>query len=216
MSRLAFCVTVWVFFLSARPVAAASAETYFPLHVGNSWTYVGDGGSTRQFTIIAAQEVQGNTYYQFDDCYQACGFPGWRAEGGVDLLLRYDAESSNVLQYCPSSKQDIVRLDFSGEMWGAFGNQLVQSGISRTVPAGAFDDCLQFDYATLVFCGEFHEILAPGVGTVAFFSSWDGEFQLQDYTIVPEPSTLVLGSMGALALLTSARRTRKRVPRRWR
>jgi hypothetical protein len=210
MSRFAFCVAVWAFWLSVGRVEAAWGETYFPLQVGNSWTYVGEGGSTKRFTIVGTQEIEGNTYYRFDDCYQACGFPGWHSEGGVDLLFRHDTESSKVLQYCPSSKQDLVRLDFSGEMWGAFGNQLVQSGLSRTVPVGAFDDCLEFQYGMLVFCGVFREILAPGVGTIAFFSSWDGEFQLQNYTIVPEPSTFALSSMGALGFLACAWRKRRR------
>jgi hypothetical protein len=194
---------------AGRRAEAGWADEYYPLHVGNSWTYLGDDRATRTFTLIAAQTVDGTTYYEFDDCFQACGFPGWHPEDGVDLLLRYDAESAKVLQYCPCNKQDIVRLDFSGQMWGPCGNQLVQSGFSRAVPAGAFDDCVQFEYAMLVDCGVFHEILAPGVGTIAFFSSWEGEFQLQSYLIVPEASTLVLSSMGALALLIYAWRRRR-------
>lgn len=190
----------------------ASAETYFPLHVGNSWTYLGDGGSTKTFTIVGTREISGNTYYLFDDCYTACGFPGSDPGEKVDMLFRHDPASGNVLQYCPLLDKDIVRYDFSGDVWGPYGNQLVESGVSRTVPAGQFDDCVVFEYAMLVDCGVFYETLAPGVGTTEFYSSWDGDYQLQSFTIIPEPSALVLVLVSAAALVAYLCRCEFRTP----
>jgi hypothetical protein len=118
------------------------------------------------------------------------------------IVAEKGRESGQLLQYDPSNDVDVVRYDFSGDLWGPCGNQLTERDFDCTVPAGHFENCVRFDYATYVDCGVFHETLAADVGSVAFFSSSDGAFRLQRFTIVPEPSTLVaLLSMGLAALL---------------
>jgi hypothetical protein len=66
-----------------------------------------------------------------------------------------------------------------------------------------------FEYATLVDCGVFHETAAPGVGTIEFYSSWDGTSQLQSYLIVPEPATslhlLITAIVGAVGYCSAFR-----------
>ena len=162
-----------------REAKADTHQHYFPLNVGNSWTYVNDSnGSTKTFTIIGTQEINGHTYYQFDDYFSVCGFSG--------DCFRYDPNSDKVLQY--NGSEDVVRYDFSGNKWGEYGNQLIDIG-SCTVPAGDFNDCYSFQFAMDVWCGLFYETLAPGVGNVE--SDIDGaEFELQsyavDYTVVDE------------------------------
>jgi len=49
----------------AGEARATLAETYFPLNVGNSWTYT-NGTEELTFTIIGTEEIAGHTYYKFD------------------------------------------------------------------------------------------------------------------------------------------------------
>ena len=76
MMKLA--LSVWVLFFTMAGATGTQANThrhYFPLNVGNSWTYVNsEDGSTKTFTIIGAQEINGHTYYKFDDynCKRLC------------------------------------------------------------------------------------------------------------------------------------------------
>ena len=159
---------------------------YLPLNVGNSWTYVNIGdGSTKTFNIIDTEEINGNTYFKFDDYFRVFGFPGFL--GSEQQLFRYDPKSDKVLQYLCSKDKDIVRYDFNvnplsniGDMWGDYGNQLVLTGLDCTVHAGEFHDCFKFRFATLVDCGVFYEILAPSVGVIENAQG----FELQSYTIL--------------------------------
>jgi hypothetical protein len=164
---------------------AESHRNYFPLNVGNSWTYT-DGTEEKTFTIIGTEQINGHTYYKFDDYVSVCGFPGYGSYPAEDsnTLFRYDPCSDTVLQYWPSRNEDVVRYDFSQNMWGECGNQLIQKGHSCMVPAGIFDNCCTFQFAMLVYCGLFYETLAPGVGNIAFETSWIGSFELQSYTII--------------------------------
>ena len=171
--------------LAQATTKAGMAQQYLPLEVGNSWTYVGEDRSIKQFSVIATKELHGHIYFLMDDWFSPCCFPGYSDEG--DILLRYDTDADQVLQYDPQGEEELVRYDFSDRPWGACGNQRTESGLTVIVPAGQFEDGVSFEYATDVRCGVFHETLAPGVGPVAFYSSWEGNFLLEGFTIVPEP-----------------------------
>jgi len=190
---------MWVLFFTMGGATSAQADThqrYFPLNVGNSWTYINSGdASTKTFAIIGTEEINGYTYYKFDDYVRVCGFPGGSEYPDDDILFRYDPDSDKVLQYCSSTSEDLVRFDFSGDMFGEYGCQMIETNISCTTPAGEFHNCSKFEFAMTVDCGEFFETLAPGLGNVEFieFSSSQGHFKLQDYTggWVPEDIEIV-------------------------
>jgi len=171
--------------------AGQSHHNYFPLSVGNSWTYKdANGMQETTFTIIDTKEINGHTYYKFDDYVSVCGFPGFEPNSPAEdsnTLFRYEPYSDRVLQYWPSIKEDRVRYDFSQDMWGEGGNQLTETGLSCMVPVGDFNDCCKFQFAMNLACGDFNEILAPGVGNIAFETTPTGGFELQSYTIVSEP-----------------------------
>ena len=71
------------------------AQQYLPLQVGNSWSYVGEDQSTRQFNVIGTKELDGRSYFLLDDWYSPCCFPGHSDD--VDILFRYDARRQT---YC--------------------------------------------------------------------------------------------------------------------
>ena len=185
---------------------AGMAQQYVPLQVGNSWTFVGENQSTRQFTVLETRELDGRAYFLLDDWFSPCCLPGHNDD--ADILFRYDPDGERLLQCNPLSQEDLVRYDFSGNLWGNCGHQLTETGLSVTVPAGQFDDAVHFAYATLVDCGIFHETLAPGVGPVTFYSSWQEDYALQEFTIVPEP--VGLGGyflLSGVLLIVRARRS---------
>lgn len=205
---------IWCLLLMlTQPKAEAGmAQQYLPLEVGNSWTYVGEDQSIKQFGVIGTKQLHGRSYFLMDDWFSPCCFPSHNDE--VDILLRYDTDADQVLQYNPQSEEELVRYNFSGEPWGACRHDLSETGLSVNVPAGHFEDGIRFAYATIVDCGIFHETLAPGVGPVVFYSSWEGNFLLEDFTVVPEPTGLAGYSLlGAALLLRHARRS-ARLPRR--
>ena len=191
-------LSIWVLFFTMDGATNTQADThqhYFPLNVGNSWTYVkSDDGSTKTFTIIGTEEINGHSYYKFDDYVRVCGFPGCDPESCVpedtDMLFRYEPNTDKVLQYRSSTNEDLVRYDFSGNRWpDGYGNQLIETGVSCTVPAGQFDNCCIFEFAMTVDCGEFFETLALGVGNVRF-TEFCEHFELHSYTIVPGPAMI--------------------------
>ena len=185
--RARLCVLLTAAWLTFTSLCRGQVETYVPFHVGDSWTYVNDEGATRVFSVISEREINGVTYFEFDDFFSPCGFPGWPEGEEVEFLFRRGQDSNLLFQHDLATASDVVRYDFSGDPWGPFGNQLVDTGLAYVTPAGVFGDSVRFNYATLVDCGVFHETLAPGIGTVGFYSSWEGEYRLQSYAIVSEP-----------------------------
>ncbi len=176
-----------------------SHQNYFPLAVGNSWTYT-DGTEQKTFTIVGVQEINGQTYYKFDDYFSLC-WPQvtWERE----VLFRYDSASDRVLMCL--SRKEVTRYGFSGDLFFALGDglidgHLVQTGVSCNVLHREFDNCLSFKFVG-IDCGPdaygFGEYLAPNVGIIKFVvpggpciggGPEEGDratFQLQSYTIKP-------------------------------
>jgi len=182
-------IAVSVLATSIKPAQAQSHQNYFPLNIGNSWTYT-DGAEEKTFIITGTEQINGHTYYKFDDYVRICGFPGYDSypPDDNDIFFRYDPCSDTVLQYWPSINEDRVRYDFSQNTWGDGGNQLIQTGLTCTVPAGTFDSCCKFRFATDLACGDFNEMLAPGVGNIRFDTPETGTFELKRYTIASPPS----------------------------
>ena len=178
------------------PVASAAADglqgdfarTYFPLSVGNSWTYT-NGAQEKTFTIVGTEQMNGHTYYLFDDFYHPWPLPQEDVPPEEGLLLRYDSDADSVLQYFRPLGEDIARYDFSGDRWGGSFSVLEEMG-SYTVPAGQFDDCCTFmHFSPWCWCTCGRETLAPGVGTIAFTEHAEPDrpvYELQYYTVVSE------------------------------
>jgi len=219
MKRTILMALVLVLAGCQRQAKATLAETYFPLNVGNSWTYT-NGTEELTFTIIGTEEIDGHTYYVFDDYFNIFPPPPngeWRVTRGRETLFRYDSESDRVLMIWAG--EDAVRYDFMGTGWyseaaGGGWCRLKQSGVTCNVPAGEFSDCInfQFDWWPGEEPDEYAhgEYLAPGVGNIKFvrpggdylglIEGQDVTFELLSYTIIPEPGTILLLGLGGLLL----------------
>ncbi len=181
---------------------ASIVENYFPFHVGNQWTYT-DGTKELTFSIIGTQEINGHTYYKFDDYFSA-GLGGDGQTMGTEVLLRYDRELDAVLMYFHFRGEDvdITRYNFGGGRWAMAGLEcrFKQRGVTCDVPAGQFSDCTNFQflgYDAGPDCYGYGEYVAPGVGCVKYVvpggaclgtDQKEGDlvtFQLRSYQILP-------------------------------
>jgi len=221
MKRTILMALVLVLAGCQRQARATLAETYFPLNVGNSWTYT-NGTEELTFTIIGTEEIDGHTYYKFNDYFNIGPPPPdgeWSVTRGRETLFRYDlAEDRIIMRIGPHDYDyEITRYDFTGNEWnpstGIGWCQLTQIGITCKVPAGEFSNCIKFgvgesyDYPDTYIQGEY---LALNVGNVKFvrpgsdyYGLIEGQwvtFELQSYTIIPEPVTILLLGLGGLLL----------------
>jgi hypothetical protein len=208
--------------LAACQVQAGMSEVYFPLNVGNSWTYT-NGTEDVTFTIIGTEEIDGFTYYKFNDFFNIYPPPPDGEDKvtiGREALFRYDSEADRVLMIW--AEEDVIRYDFRGGEWtgGVSGiSRLKQSGITCNVSAGQFLGCINFQFDLFPDEGPdaaaHGEYLAPNIGVIKFVrpgGSITGlpegarvTFELKSYTIVPEPMTIFLFGLGGLFI----RRKRK-------
>ena len=183
--------------------------------MGNSWTYTnyfvepidpneppppappppGPQKVEFTFTIIGTEEIDGHTYYKFDDYFSIfLPVPGEdiRVTVGREVLFRHDLIADRVLMY-RGLVDDKIRYDFTGNEWydQPLGwCRIRQVGIVCDVPAGEFSDCINFQFGeSYSHPGEYAygEYLAPGVGTIKYVNR-SSTFVLQSYTIVPEPA----------------------------
>ena len=218
--RLVCAGLIGLSLLAAAASVRAGNEHYLPLEVGNSWTYTTwtykNGTEEITFTITGTEEINGHTYYKFNDYFCVfCYCPSAPTMGamGRECLLRYDAASDNILMY--HDGEEIVRYDFSGNHWLSpyFGGDLKQTGVTRSVPAGEFNDCYSFGFLWTLNGALLGEYLAPNVGVVKYVApscyyayGAEGEtvtFELKSYRIGPieagvdiEPNTINLKSKG--------------------
>ena len=201
-----------------KEARATLAETYFPLNVGNSWTYT-NGTEELTFTIIGTEEIGGHTYYRFDKYFSVLP-PLPNGEVSIILTnvsLRYDLIANRILRRGYGA-DEFIRYDFTGDEWdpgtGIGGCQLKEIGLVCDVPAGEFSDCIKFQFGLHPSAGPdaaaYGEYLAPNVGVIKFvmpggdypdrLEGQDITFVLESYTIIPEPVTLLLFGFGVLFL----------------
>jgi hypothetical protein len=147
------------------------SSTYFPLKVGNTWYYDSPTPQTNPWamkTIISSFEYYDAVYYK------------WTYGEGVDLEdnIRADDQGNilNLKNNCEYLWFDFTQDSGSTYIYGhpdTFGentylyNVFVRKNISTEVPAGVFDDCIQFIFdIPQVKDEETCYTFAPNVGLV--------------------------------------------------
>jgi hypothetical protein len=136
-----------------------SLALYFPLHVGNWWTF----SKSMTETIFDTVRISDNLYFQFDQ------YRHFR-----NALLRMTSDNKLVLR---DNTTEQVWLDFSaniGDNWkvtapggGSEWTVHLQSKTDTvTVPAGTFTNCYRFWFQFNGADNDWVEWYAPGVGPV--------------------------------------------------
>lgn len=127
-----------------------SLASYYPLHVGNSWTY---GSHTE--TIVDTQRIEGNLYFLFND----------------GTLKRMTEDNKIFVKH---KETEYVWCDFGanvGDSWltfdGCFEVTLDDKESTIEVPAGIFTNCYEFFYECCAIDCNQRQWYAPNVGCVA-------------------------------------------------
>jgi len=236
MKRVILIAAVLALAVWEKEAKATLAEIYFPLNVGNSWTYtnyLGEPDPRRPppsieltFTIIGTEEIDGYKYYKFNDYFNIFPpVPGSNPFGndyeitmGSETLFRYDPTTDTIIMAPHSGSPIAIRYNFTNAEWDpgfAIGlSRLRQDNVTCDVPAGEFLDCINFQFNWCdcegLDAATYGEYLAPNVGNIKFvmpggdyLDLLEGQyvtFELKSYTIVPEPSSLLLFGLGGLML----------------
>jgi hypothetical protein len=216
MKRMILIAAVLVLAGWERDVKATLAEIYFPLSVGNSWTYtnyLGEPGEPDPrrpppsieltFTIIGTEEIDGYIYYKFDNYFSILPPPPNGDEFMIlkNILFRSDLITDKVLSY-GSIEDDRIRYDFTGDKWnpdtGIGWCQLKETNVTCNVPAGEFSDCIKFQFGLYPSAGPdaaaYGEYLAPNIGMIKFVrpgGDYPDRLEGQDVTFILKSYTIV-------------------------
>ena len=122
---------------------------YFPLHVGNKWTYINRNPphDTLNVKITGLKKIKGYTYYRFNLLAYMV------SENDIDLkefYVRMDYNKEIVYCFDNDSRKEYVRYDFNRSEHEGYPGvndhgwfiSSRDSGIS--IPAGTFTDCIVF------------------------------------------------------------------------
>ena len=83
-------IAVLLFILTTVTDVYASHQNYFPLAVGNSWTYINYyDSSTITLTITRAELINGRVYYVFNDYFDVLIHSDtWPVTEGEEVFMR--------------------------------------------------------------------------------------------------------------------------------
>ena len=170
------------------PVAPENAGLgYFPLQVGNRWTYglVGSDSSVTKwrYEIVGKKRIGRYDYFILQRSFEATGFVDstfYRPGPGGQIFVNRDA----------SLFLDELYIDFGrapGQKWHSFGEYeawISRKGFTKRVPAGVFNNCVEvaFDIPGAVD-DEFWDVYAPGVGLIEMNSAWISGVKLQSAVV---------------------------------
>ena len=166
-------------------IATQSDSSYYPLAVGNTWTFDGNYYAHSE-EISDTCRINGNLYF------------GWSmVPYESEYWLREDA--GRIFCLDPSDSTDFLLFDFnitvgdSIELVGGFecswGTKIFMAGKNDTVitPAGTFYHCIHFRHLSpCMDAGMVETWFAPGVGRIRYSEeNFIGmlDFQLSDYSI---------------------------------
>ena len=167
-----------------KPSSINGTNVYFPMNIGNSWTFaynVGDQEKEENFSIVESRRIGNNDYFVFDN--KPTFILGIPEKGDIDIaavrinkqgdiLLRFGQEE--LLIYKFSDTVGTVNIAHAASRPG-FENGIdfysILESVQDTVvtQAGTFEDCYRF----LILIGQIIDTdimvsFAPQVGPVRF------------------------------------------------
>jgi hypothetical protein len=144
-------------------VCMAATPDYFPLRVGNQWTYRASGyGEAFTLSVSGTRTLGGTTYYVVD------GFPSgtaWLRLADDGTLYAWDKDEAVESVWVAFGASDGAAFTTSIDPCNRIGSIRSQAA-KVSVPAGQFDNALQVDYApaSCADAGIVSEVYLPYVG----------------------------------------------------
>jgi len=134
------------------------SQDYFPLAVGDTWTYQLSGGGTRTLTVTGSDEICGDSYMRMEDSGGAINW--WRNDDTGVWYVRSQNPDGSYLTYCPpinvsapyvysgfsklTPYENAVLRNAAGAQIANFNGYFSYTGnLNETVvaPAGTFANC---------------------------------------------------------------------------
>ncbi len=160
---------------------------YFPLGIGESWTYVSAFGSTIMLeeSVVGAISIHGKTWYQHTGSrFDLVGIGALAIDTiGVDSIgrvWRYEFGQKYMLfDFSIDSGQT-----YTTETSYPFSNTVrVRKNLTVDVPAGHFEDCIDLYFERSFVDESVGFIFAPYVGIVQWYGPFIGIMKLNNTTI---------------------------------
>jgi len=162
--------------------SGGAMQDYFPLHVGNTWTYVYDevGGQQREesYSIVETRKIEEYEYFVFDKCPRFFLSDLMISDDAIvrkteygDVVLRLGDQDILVYNFSDTilDSMRVIHADsIPGQPAGIdFITCLLSIEDTVVTPAGTFDHCYRFSLGTAQIIGVWIEVwFAPQVGPV--------------------------------------------------
>lgn len=158
---------------AAQAQSAPAGADYFPLEVGNKWTYaLTQGGASRgsvDVDVASSSSAHGQTYFALEN-YFGTGATSNVRETGIASVVESDGRASETLWYLMNARVGRRWQFVSASAPGCTNHELARV-MSRTdavdVPAGHFTGCVRLAFTgSCRDAGVAEEVFAPGVGLI--------------------------------------------------
>jgi hypothetical protein len=148
---------------------ACGSSEYFPVQIGNEWTYSVGRDLEETVRIVGTKTIGASAYFVFENRFSL-------NENRDSSFIKVGVDGKIFRNV---SGQDYLFLDFNrpiNEWWdsyGGFKGMVQKRGVTIDTPAGTFKDCIQiFLDIPQVADDEQWFVFAPGVGSVAQPNAW--------------------------------------------
>jgi hypothetical protein len=155
---------------------------YFPLQVGNRWTYTltyPSGTYILEHEIVGTAAIGAHDYFVFRRTFDLAvqdDTTYYRSDGSGRVFINWQG-------------QEALYIDFNrgaGESWESYGEYIAsinKKNFRSDVPTGRFQDCIEvfFDYPPAID-DELWQVYAPGVGLIEI-RGFIGVIQLQSAVV---------------------------------
>ena len=152
----------------SSPFFPRLSEEYFPLQVGNRWTYslqYPSGTYVLQYEIVDTRTIGSHEYFV--------------SRRSFDLAVNQDSSYYRIDAsgriFTNREGEDALYIDFNrdvGESWESYSDyvaRISKRDFEMNVPLGRFENCIEvfFDYPPAID-DELWEVYSPGIGPVEF------------------------------------------------
>jgi len=161
-------------------------QDYFPLEVGNTWTYQLSGGGTRTDTIMGTDEICGKVFLRMESSLGGANW--WQNDGAGVWQAKAENPDGSYLVFCPpiqfsapyvysgfskmSPYENVPLMNSDGIQIANIDGYISYTGNRQetvVTPAGTFPDCTRTNLAVS------GTETWGGMASVSIYETWYGE-----------------------------------------